>query len=220
MVNFLELCDDERQNNPDSDLSVLKTGEDDIAVSLISIDVEKEDSHYCPEADIQGYVKCVGDDCILCKCGRKKTSRIFFPVLSITENLVKVLPVTTNRKPGALLPKLENAIRALMKGGVDSLSKTPLFISRKNYKNTVTLGAPLDEDDLEKASTEIGRFQTFYKEGDLGAVANRRLSKDELLAYPEIHTMARLKGLIKLDPESAKQLDAEIEELKSDNLFG
>ncbi|NQU63613.1 MAG: hypothetical protein HQ517_04930 [SAR324 cluster bacterium] len=183
MVNIFELAE-AKVTVPELDLSRL--GNDQIAATPFTVDGEAVDLHYCSEAEIGGYTRCNGPDCILCKTGRRVEERVLIPVYLPTEGRIGVLPVSRSFRPFALLPQLINVMKAD--------EPQVMFIMRDGAKYTVST-ANLSEDS-DRGELTIKLFQEEFEAGvyQLSDVYPK-IENDQLAKVQEISRMMNLKGI-------------------------
>jgi hypothetical protein len=115
--------------------------------------------HYVSDIP-QGYVKCNGDNCVVCKAKVKTEKRILFPVFSNGSGAVEVLSVSDTMQPGSLMPQL---LPILQKQIATNLDKPPVVAIEKDgqYKFRATLMKPLPLTLYDLAT--IKRFIVDYK---------------------------------------------------------
>tara|TARA_B100001971_G_C18032592_1_gene453336 strand:+ start:162 stop:815 length:654 start_codon:yes stop_codon:yes gene_type:complete len=182
-VNLLEAVEAELI---DSTPEIVRLGADETVVFPFTSDSEEVEVHYCSETDISSYILCNGDQCLLCRIGRHKDTKLLLPVYLPTSSRIGVLPVSRSLRPLALLPQISNVLKA----------KKPmvLFIVRDGAKFTVSSSEiPPDADGGEQ---EIKKFMVEYDAGqvDLTAVYPRR-DDTELAQIEEISKMIKIKGI-------------------------
>jgi hypothetical protein len=178
-----------------SDIELLRIFESEAIISFISEKVESETVHYVKYDGVQSYVKCLGDDCLMCDTGMAKNVRHMIGVFSHETDRVAVLAITNNMKPGALLPQILNLFKKEKMEQKGHLFQQVIGIIRKGSKFIVTPMHPLPEAGLKEMNQIVDRFQHNYKEGMFGEAANLRMSADELITIPEIARIAKLKGI-------------------------
>jgi hypothetical protein len=84
--------------------------ENQTSVILFTNGADEVQIHYCNDPDIKSYVQCNGDDCVLCQTGVKKVKMNLMPVYSPQSGEIEVLAFSENKRPGALLPQLQNVL--------------------------------------------------------------------------------------------------------------
>lgn len=168
------------------DLALVRPGSDEVAFLPFTSTATPVDLHFCGEPELNSYVRCLGDDCLLCRIGKSKTTRRLLPVYLPIERQIGVLPIATTLTPKALLPQLASFLRAEQLHVV--------FASRQGQQFHVH-GAPLQEGEDDGRET-IASFQQRVEEGavDLRSVY-LALQPADLLEIEPIARLARLKGV-------------------------
>ena len=92
-------------------LDRVRLGSDEVVVYMFTSIAEKVDLHFCSEADINDYVLCNGNGCILCQIGRNLDQRWLMAVYMPEARAVAVLPVSLSHRPHALLPQLMDVLK-------------------------------------------------------------------------------------------------------------
>ena len=106
MTNKIDLLD-VATNSEQPTLELVRLGENETAFVPFTSDSEEIYLHFCSEPDINGYIQCNGDDCVLCRIGRKKDRRLLLPVYLPADSTIGVIPVSRSLRPYALLLKLQ-----------------------------------------------------------------------------------------------------------------
>ena len=167
-------------------LELVRLGQDETALIFFTSDVEQVTLHYCEEVDIGGYIHCAGDDCTLCRIGRKRDERVLLPAYSPTARQVQLLPVSRSLRPQALLPQLAEVLK----------SKDPqvCFIRREGFRFFVSI-SPLPAD-IDAGAAAIEEFLAQSKSGTISlAGVYPTLANEQLREVPEIARRLKLKGL-------------------------
>jgi hypothetical protein len=112
IVDITTLGQEEAPSRPDFGRRFHKVSlsESQISVILFTKGADEAQIHYCKEPDIKSYVHCNGDDCVLCQTGVKKVKMNLMPVYSPQAGEIEVLTFTDIKRPGALLPQLQNVL--------------------------------------------------------------------------------------------------------------
>jgi hypothetical protein len=147
--------------------------------------------HYRDAEPHRGYLQCVGDTCPLCRLRNKRTKMCLYPVYDPVKRAVRLLPVSENERPGALLPALRMVLERVMNGerlliGVCKADRTQFTIESYNWTTS-----------LKEADERINTFKDAVKNGT-ATIGNlyMRLTVNELAALPDIAESLRLKGLL------------------------
>ena len=130
----------------------------EIAIIPFTAEAEQVDIHYCKEPDINDYVICNGENCVLCQIGREKTTRRLLPVYLPASRAVGVLPVSTSLRPRSPLA----AARRVLKDG----SRKAVFISRVQGDSYTVTAVPL-QADVEDGAEVIKTFLEDYQKGTI-----------------------------------------------------
>ena len=92
-------------------LELIKIGEDESLLIPFTAERRNRRPLLRGERD-QRIRRCNGDDCVLCRIGKKQEPRLLLPVYVPMERLVRVLPLSRSFRPGALLPQILNVLKA------------------------------------------------------------------------------------------------------------
>lgn len=169
-------------------LERVRIGSDEIALIPFTAEAEAVDLHYCSEADVNDYVHCNGPGCPLCRIGREQVRRLLLPVYVPTAQAVRVLPVSTSLRPGALWPQLGAALSAS--------GPQVVFVARIQGDRHRVSTTPL-ADDVDAGETAIAEFKGDHEAGSVALESvYPRLGNDDLARLPEVAAMLRLKGIV------------------------
>jgi hypothetical protein len=181
-VNIITYLEDDSDERP---LELVRLNESDTAIITFTADSVSTQLHYCGEPEINSYVLCNGANCLLCRIGRKKEERLLIPVYVPTKEAVAVLAVSTNKRPGALLPQ----IGPLLRDG-----PRLAFLSRHGGIFKVK-GAAIP-DDADRGEVAVKRFVEAHSAGTIDLTKVFLTIENEYLAQVrEIASMVKLKGL-------------------------
>ena len=151
--------------------------------------VEEIGLHYLDYPSMPGYVRCIGEGCLLCRIKRKKDQRDLWPVYDVIAQTVGVLAVAPNMRPQALRPQLISVMRRLKAD-----ERFLLAIAKiDRYRFGVT-SLPLNEnadDGAEKIAHFVSQFEAASI--DLAGIYPQ-LSNEELAAIPEVATVLQVRG--------------------------
>jgi hypothetical protein len=167
-------------------LEIVRLGNDETAIIAFTAECEEVALHYCSETEITGYLLCNGEDCILCRIGRKREQRLLLPVYLPAAGQIAILPVSKSLRPFALLPQISNVLKA----------EKPLvmFVMRDGGKYTVST-AELQKD-VDGGEAAIKRFMDDYNGGRLNlSTVFLRIGNEQLAQVAEIGRMLALKGV-------------------------
>ena len=153
-INFL----DDSIEGATPSIEMVKFNENELAVIPFTPHGERVVLHYCSEPELNTYVPCLGDTCLLCRIVRKQDPRRLLPVYLPTAKTIGVLPVSESRTPHALLPQLNAVLQASQ--------PMVVFIRREGYAKFLVSTRALDPD------TDAGeeQIQQFLKEHEAGRI--------------------------------------------------
>lgn len=186
MSNKVNLLDVAAAESIESPLEIVRLGVDETAIIPFTTDSEEVDLHYCSETEISSYVLCNGNDCVLCKIGRKKDARLLLPVYLPAAGCIGILPVSKSLRPYALLPQLLNILKA------DKPMVT--FITREGAKYTVST-VQLRED-IDGGEAEIKKFIDEHNDDNFNlSLAYPKIDNEQLSMIDDVARMMKLKGV-------------------------
>lgn len=186
-IDVLEFVETASEDN--LPLEIIRMNNDESAIIPFTSKTTPVDLHFCPEGEINGYVKCNGGDCVLCRIGRKIEKKLLAPVYNATSGVVGILPISHSLRPYALLPQYSHVLK--------SGRPMVMFVKREGAKYTVSTTEV--GEDVDVGEVAIKQFLEEYKAGmhDFSAVYPK-IGNEELGRVDEIARMMALKG-IKLD---------------------
>ena len=183
IVNLLDMYVDE---SVEPMLERVRIGSDEAAFIPFTAQGKKVNVHFCSETEINDYVICNGDGCVLCRIGRKPNEKLLLPVYLPAERCVGVLPMGRSYRPHALLPQILNVLKADR--------EMVVFATREGPKYTIsTTELPKDIDGGE---TAIKRFLEELDAGlhDLSKVY-LQIDNQQLADIEGIGKIMDLKGI-------------------------
>jgi hypothetical protein len=182
-VNLLDLAAAE---SVESVLEVVRLGSDETAIIAFTADSEAVDLHYCSEPEIRNYVICNGPDCVLCRIGRRRDSRLLLPVYLPAAGCIGILPVSRSLRPFALLPQISNVLK----------TKKPMVMFVTGNRGKYSVSTAELHKDVDGGEAEIKRFLDDYEAGfyDLLTVYPK-IDNEQLACVEEIGRMMALKGV-------------------------
>jgi len=143
--------------------------------------------HYNDEPEARGYVRCNGEDCVLCRLGRTAEERALLPVFLPSQETFGVIAISPSSRPGALRPQLMPLLR----------SEKPLVLFIKK-PDQMTFAVGSKEVDLKRFGRErrIADFQRKLEAGEVDLTSVYPCQSNEALArVPGINRMLQLKGV-------------------------
>jgi hypothetical protein len=185
-VDLLEAWADE-SDDVDAPISLIRIDENEIPLIPFSTEVIKVQLHYCKEAEIQGYVRCNGTNCLLCRVGRKQEDRFLLPVYDSTSRSVCVLAISSSSRPGALRPQLMPSLRS---------DRRVVWLIRRIDRVSFRVTTVDLRDDIDDGAEIIADFVRRWKAGrvDLKAVY-QRLDDRDLAEVPGVASIMKIKGI-------------------------
>jgi hypothetical protein len=182
-VNLLDVAAGE---SVEPSLEVVRLASDETAIIPFTANSEEVDLHYCQETELNGYVICNGNGCVLCRIGRKREERLLLPVYLPAKGCVGILPVSRSLRPFALLPQVTNVLK--------SEKPMVMFVARVGAKYSVST-AELPED-VDGGEAAIKQFHEDYEAGivNLSSVYPK-IENEQLADVEEIGRMMALKGM-------------------------
>jgi hypothetical protein len=185
-VDLLEAWAD-KSDDVDVPIPLIRIDENEIPLIPFSTEGIVVHLHYCKEAEIQGYVRCNGTDCLLCRVGRKREDRYLLPVYAPTSRSVGVLAISSSSRPGSLRPQLLPSLRS---------SRRVVWLIRRIDRVEFRVTTVDLRDDIDDGAEIIADFVGRWKAGrvDLKAVY-QRLDDRDLAAVPGVASLMKIKGI-------------------------
>jgi hypothetical protein len=177
----------EGSDDVDAPIPLIRIDENEIPVVPFTTEGIMVQLHYCKEAEIQGYVRCNGPDCLLCRVGRKREERTLLPVYAPPSRSVGVLAISSSSRPGALRPQLMPLLRS---------GRRVVWLIRRVDRVTFRVTPEDLGDDMDDGAEIIADFLRRWKAGrvDLKAVY-QRLDDRDLAEVPGVASMMKFKGI-------------------------
>lgn len=191
LVDGLALWGSEKSTVASGPVSLIRLDRSETLILLFTVAMVRVQLHFLDLQSVRQYVRCNGNGCVLCAVGRPPETRDLLPVLNLVDRSVGVIAISPNIRPHALRPQLAPLLTRLKEGA--ALSVVAISNEGAGRFNVKTLPLPPDADDGRDV---VQQFKQDMDRGiiDLSAVYSIQ-SNTELLAIPEIATMAKLKGL-------------------------
>jgi hypothetical protein len=185
-VDMLEAWADPPEET-DAPIPLIRIDEDENPVVPFISEGSMVQLHYCKEAEIQGYVRCNGPDCLLCRTGRKREERLLLPVYAPTSRSVGALAISPSSRPGALRPQLMPSLRT---------GKRVVWLIRRVDRVAFHVATVDLRDDIDDGAEIVADFVGRWKAGrvDLKAIY-QRLDDHDLAEVPGIASMMTIKGI-------------------------
>ena len=102
-VDMLEAWADE-PDSVDAPIALVRINNDETAMIPFTSQGIIVKIHYCDDPEIQGYVRCNGDNCLLCRIGRNQDERLLLPIYVPASRSICVLAISPSSRPGAPAP--------------------------------------------------------------------------------------------------------------------
>jgi hypothetical protein len=146
--------------------------------------------HYLEYPSCQGYLKCNGIGCLLCRIGRQVEIRDLLPVFDVIEGTVGVLPVAPSIRPHALKPQLAPILQQ-----VKANQRVLIGVRKLDRTRHAVTSLPLP-DGADDGADKIAAFLERFNAGavDLAAIYPQ-LANEELAAIHEIANAMKLRGI-------------------------
>jgi hypothetical protein len=185
-VDLLEAWAD-KSDDVDAPIPLIRLDENEIPLIPFSSQGIMVQLHYCKEAEIQGYVRCNGTDCLLCRVGRKREDRYLLPVYAPTSRSVGVLAISSSSRPGALRPQLMPSLRSGRRAVwlIRRLDRVAFRVTTVDLKDGIDDGAEIIADFLGRLKAGRVDLQAVYQ----------RLDDRDLAEVPGVASMMRIKGI-------------------------
>jgi len=187
ILNLLDVwkIDEVYQGNKPPEL--VRINNHEVAVFPFTSKITLVKLHYCDEAEIRSYLRCRGDDCLLCRIGRSVEERALLPVYLPYERKIGVLAISPSSRPGALRPQLMPFLRS---------DKKVVLLIRKEDQTTYTVGSREINIAMFGCERLLADFENQLEAGEIDlAAVYRSLSNEDLAKVPGIATRMQVKGV-------------------------
>jgi len=162
------------------------------AIRFFTSDTVPVKIHFCKERELNCFVRCNGESCVLCQAGKNVDERVLLPVYACNTAAIEILAISPSCRPGALRPQVLPLLQAM----VGATKPVLALISKPDqltFKVTQVQGAP--HHSLGEAA--IKEFTEFWEAGVIDpASVYPKMDNATLAAIPSITTMLQLKGVI------------------------
>lgn len=182
-MKLTELLKSEAQisTEPLSELSIKEKQTE--LIKLFTDEATPLNLHYeNTEASMRGFFLCLDAGCPYCEAGEKSTKYLFLPVVSVTQNKIAVLRMSTQRGPHNLLPLLGKFLTDPdIAEIILSVQKTDQFhfaVEARKKPEYAEYGADLVADFLKKhqeGQIDIKSIVTTYSSEELRQVPRIRV---------------------------------------------
>ena len=191
LVDALELWKSEAGDVAPVPLQVARIDENERLFVPFTTAMSRVSVHYLDTKSTRGYIRCNGDDCLLCGVGRKHDRRDLLPVYDVCEEAVTILAISPSLRQRALRPQIQPVLERVVGGESPFL----LIVSKAGTTDFSVSTAELPAN----ASNGAALIATFLRqveanEIDLTAVYNR-LSNDVIAEIPEVAILMAAKGI-------------------------
>lgn len=188
MANIVKLKDLKSDSGEFAAPELIRISEDEKLVVPFTDEMAEVHLHYCEEPEIGGYVHCNGQDCVLCRAGRKASTKYLLPVYMPASKSVGILPLSSSMKPHMLLPQVMAAMDANDDQKLLTISK------ETNYKYTVST-SPLPES-ADLGGNVVSKFKESMDNGQVDLeTLYQKIPNQSLAMVPKIKTILELKGV-------------------------
>lgn len=176
-------------------LQALRLGQTQTAFRLFTSETVPVKIHFCQERELNGFVRCNGQGCVLCQAGKNVDERVLLPVYVPNAAAVEIMPISPSCRPGALRPQILPLLQTMVgeKNPVLALVSKP---DRVTFKVTQVQYAP--HHSLGEAV--IKEFMGRWEAGQVDpASVYPKMDNAILAAIPGIATMLQIKGVMPSD---------------------
>jgi hypothetical protein len=191
-VDGLALWDSEAAELAPGGLESVRLDNNEQLMIPFTLSMLRVELHFVDFAAIKAYVRCVGQDCLLCRVGRRPETRDLWPVYHITSKAVAVLAISPSIRPHALRSQLLPALRRMANG------EGPFLLTvRKEDNSKFLLSAQPLPEGADDGATVIGSFCERLKAGQVDLASPfPAIPNVELAMIDEVSLMMRAKGLV------------------------
>jgi len=143
--------------------------------------------HYCEDPEIRGYIKCNGEDCVLCRIGSHVEERALLPVYLPAQKGIGVLAISPTSYPGSLRPQLMPYLES---------GKSVVLFIRKMDRMYYSVGGR-EEDPAKIGGVQLIKdFEKRLESSEIDLTTVYQSSSNQALARVDsIATMMQLKGI-------------------------
>jgi hypothetical protein len=185
-VDLLQTWADEPAD-ADGSIALVRLNQDETAVIPFTSEGFPVKIHFCGDPEINGYVHCNGDSCLLCRTGRSQDERTLLPVYLPTSRSVAVLAISPSSRPGALRPQVMPILRS---------GKRVALLIRRLDRVAFKVGTVELQDGMDDGAEIIAGFLARWQAGqvDLAAVYPR-LDNQDLAGLAGVAALMQLKRI-------------------------
>lgn len=184
-VNLVERWSQDEASENSRPLEIVRLDGNETAVIPFTPEGTQVKLHYMDQPDVQGYVHCNGEGCVLCKAGKTADERILLPVYLPATQRVGVLPISPASRPGSLRPQIMPALRS---------GKRVVLLIRKPDRMTYRVGTVELTEDMDDGAAVIQDFVKQRKAGEVDlAGVYARMDNRDMEAIPGVAVMLRFK---------------------------
>lgn len=184
-IDFKNLGDNSEHT---SDLRLVRLDRSQTAVVFFTSSGEKIDVHYCSEPEIQNYVRCNDEHCVLCAIQNEKVPRYLLPIYLLVSRVIAILAVSPSMRPKALLPQVLMILKS-------ASEPTAALISRQSNTQFSVEPQPLPAE-VDAGEVLIAEFMGQYRADKIKpSEVYLQISNEELRRLPEIAQMVKFLDL-------------------------
>ena len=149
---------DRASSVPEHSLRAVTIDSDGALVIPFTDELGVVDVHFCKEEEINKYLQCNGEGCILCQTKKRKQKRLLLPVYQPITKSIEILTISDSLQPDSLLHQLADVLTTVKEGPPKSM-----LITRNAYKYEVGVAElPADCDD---GRSVIKKFEQLMHKG-------------------------------------------------------
>jgi hypothetical protein len=176
---------------PTPTLPVIRPDQNERLLTLFTGKMARTSLHYLKSKAIEGYMRCNGPDCLLCRIGNKPDVRDLLPVYDLVSRVVAVLPISPNLRPHALRPQVAPLLRRLAGGEAPIL----MTLKREGQAKFLVGDSPLPEG-ADDGAAAIRVFQDMVQAGHIDLAASfQQLANEDLAMIDEVRIAMKAKGI-------------------------
>jgi len=190
-VNVLTYWDNAPLAMGGGPLKALRFEPTQTAIRLMTSDTVPVKIHFCKERELNSYVRCNGQGCVLCQAGKKMDERLPLPVYVFNTVSVEIMTISPNCQPGALWPQIKPLLETMVrtKESVIALVSKP---DLRTFQVTQLQAAP----HHNLGEIEIKEFMRRWEAGEIDpASVYPKMDNAILATIPGIATMLGVKGV-------------------------
>ena len=191
LIDGLALWSSDGPGATPQSISVLRLDDNERLVIPFTTSLCRVSVHYTDAESYRGYLLCNGEDCLLCRIGKKSDTRDLWPVYDVIDRAVGVLPISPNIRPQGLRPQIHAAMTRLAN------DEPPFLMTIRSEGFGKFFVAIFDlPDDADDGAAVIAQFQRLLDSGRVDLTsAYDQLANEVLADTPELKAAMQAKGI-------------------------